>query len=227
MRLLFDLDGTLTDSFLGITNCIRHALATLEMPSPAAEDLRWCIGPPLHESFYSLLDTTNDDLVAQAMDAYRDRFGTIGLFENSVYPGIVETLELLLKEGHVLSVATSKPEIFARQIVEHFGISRYFCSVDGSGLDGTRGDKTSLISYIIERDRLDRNDVLMIGDRAHDMIGATANQIRRVGVLWGYGSQDELLESGASCCAGEPVHLASSIHRAMALPVNLNRPTGE
>ena len=146
MHLLFDLDGTLTDPFLGITRCIQHALTVLDRIAPPADDLRWCIGPPLHDSFLSLLHTTDQQLASEAVEIYRERFGTVGLFENDLYPGVANCLRELSLQGHSLSVATSKPTVFARKIIDHFELTEYFRAVDGSELDGTRCNKTSSAS---------------------------------------------------------------------------------
>ena len=214
MRLLFDLDGTLTDPFVGITNCIRHALIALGRTSPSPDELRWCIGPPLHQSFLTLLDSNDDHLAAEALRIYRERFGSVGLFENEVYPEIISTLEKLIERGHTLSVATSKPEEFAVRIIEHFGLGGYFHCVDGSQLDGIRSDKTSLIRYILERDQVNRLDAAMIGDRAHDIIGAVANGIYPVGALWGHGTHAELQSSGARAIVEVPSDLPKAIKEA-------------
>jgi phosphoglycolate phosphatase len=214
MRLLFDLDGTLTDPFVGITKCIQYALKTLGREVPAADELRWCIGPPLHESFLSLLKSSDDRLASEALRIYRERFGTVGLFENEIYSGIEVCLQELSQKGYTLSIATSKPTVFATRIVEHFKLAEYFCEVDGSELDGTRSDKTSLIRHILERDQLDPTDVIMIGDRKHDMIGAKNNQVVGIGVLWGYGSIDELEAAGASLCIIARSELVNAIARA-------------
>lgn len=211
VRLLFDLDGTLTDPFLGITRCIQHALKTLDHPVPPADDLRWCIGPPLHDSFLTLLNTADDRLAAKAVEIYRERFGTVGLFENEIYPGTIECLETLSDQGHTLSVATSKPTVFARRIIDHFNLANYFTAVDGSELDGTRGDKTSLIAHILKRDKVTPDDVLMIGDRKHDMIGAAENGVRGIGVLWGYGSTEELQSAGACTIVNAPADLEAEV----------------
>ena len=209
MRLLFDLDGTLTDPLLGFARSIQHALTSLGRDAPAEEELGRFIGPPLHDSFHTLLETDDKQLVLEAVRLYRERYGTIGLFENQVYPGIVDSLQHLSQEGHSLSVATSKPTVFAKQIVDRFGLSEFFCVVDGCELDGVRGDKSSLIAHVIERDGLVPRDVVMIGDTKFDMIGAANNQLRGVGVLWGYGSEEELLEAGASECLADPSELTS------------------
>lgn len=214
MRLLFDLDGTLTDSFVGITNCIQHALRTLGRNSPSANDLRWCIGPPLHASFLTLLETSDEQLADEAVEVYRDRFGTVGLFENEVYPGIPESLDALSQQGHVLSVATSKPTKFAVRIIEHFGLASHFCSVDGSQLNGIHTDKGRLIAHILNRDRIHSNSVLMIGDRKHDVIGAAENRVTAIGALWGNGSLEELRTAGARICVDAPRNLPGAIVEA-------------
>ena len=208
MRILFDLDGTLTDPFPGITNCIRHALEKLKVADiPAAEELLWCIGPPLHGSFKTLLDTEDDSIADEALALYRERFGDVGLFENDVFPGIRGCLSALSRAEHILSVATSKPTVYATRIIEHFELREFFVGVDGSELDGTRGDKTSLIAHILERDELRPNEVIMIGDRKFDITGAADNDVRGIGVLWGYGSRDELEQAGASRLVESPGEL--------------------
>ena len=155
----------------------------------------------------TLLDTEDHRLGDEALELYRERFGTEGLFENEVFPGIPDLLERLSNLGYVLGVATSKPSVFARRIIEHFDLKRFFESVDGSELDGTRVDKESLIGYLLERDEVHAGDALMIGDRKHDMIGASANAVRGIGVLWGYGSEAELVGAGAELCAENPGQL--------------------
>ncbi|MDC0325600.1 HAD hydrolase-like protein [bacterium] len=207
MRLLFDLDGTLTDPFVGITRCIQHALTSLGRNSPPADDLRWCIGPPLTDSFRVLLKTDDETMAAEALRLYRERFGEIGLFENEVYAGIMKTLQVLKERGYTMSVATSKPELYAVKIIEHFELDQFFQSIDGSQLDGTRSDKGALIRYILDRDNLDRNQSVMVGDRKHDMIGARSNHILAVGVLWGHGSLEELKAAGAFSTANDPYEL--------------------
>ncbi|MGD8993329.1 MAG: HAD family hydrolase [Desulfobacterales bacterium] len=196
-NLLFDLDGTLTDPFAGITKCILYALDKLGRKCPPGDNLRWCIGPPLRDSFAILLASDDSGLIEKAVAHYRERFSTVGLFENHVYDGIPETLQALQKYGHILYVATSKPAIYARRIIDHFGLQRFFKCIYGCELDGTRGDKTSLISHILQTELFAASKTAMIGDRKHDMIGAKENGIAGFGVLWGYGTKDELQHSGA------------------------------
>jgi phosphoglycolate phosphatase len=196
LKLLFDLDGTLTDAGPGITRCIQHALRGLGRPVPSATELGWCLGPPLQASFATLLDNSQPDLVRQAMALYRERFVEVGMFENSVYPGVREGLERLAEAGHRLCVATSKPRVYARQILAHFDLLPLFAAVYGSELSGANGDKTSLIQHLLDSEGRGGNPC-MVGDRRHDVEGAHANGLSAVGVLWGYGSRAELQEAGA------------------------------
>jgi phosphoglycolate phosphatase len=223
MNLLFDLDGTLTDPFPGITRCIAYALERVGVPAPQAELLRWCIGPPLKHSLAKLLATEDTAPVEEALAFYRERFGKVGLFENEVYDGIPEVLEALNEAGHTLVVATSKPAVFARRIVDHFGLQRYFKQTYGSELDGTRVDKTSLIAHILEEEAIDVTQSVMIGDRAYDMIGGQENGLSRCGVLWGYGSQEELERSGAQTLVATPSELIPAICRR----ASFGRPSDE
>ena len=213
MHILIDLDGTLTESFEGITRCIQHALVALGRTAPPAESLRWCIGPPLKKSFALLLGPDGESLADAALMKYRERFGTVGLFENRIYPGIEAALEQLRKNGHTLHVATSKPTVFAEKIVAHFQLSKYFHSVAGSEFDGTRGDKTSLIAHILTSHGIPSDNALMIGDREHDMTGARQNGVRGIGVLWGYGSREELEAAGAHICVQSPSELPETVNR--------------
>ncbi|ACN14013.1 Gph1 [Desulforapulum autotrophicum HRM2] len=213
ISILFDLDGTLTDPYQGITRSICHAMASLGRPLPPQTDLRWCIGPPLKESFSILLESDDDSLVENALVIYRERFGSIGLFENKLYAGIPQALKKLQEACHPLFVATSKPWVYAQRIVDHFGLGQYFNHIHGSELDGTRTDKTSLVSYILNRESLDPSRAVMVGDRRHDMIGATANKVRGIGVLWGFGTQKELTDSGASACIQSPPGLVTAFSK--------------
>ena len=213
MNLLFDLDGTLTNPFQGITTCIAHALERVGRPSPAREELGWCIGPPLRNSFAKLLATDDVDLVEKALGFYRERFGTVGLFENKVYDGIPEALDALQAMGHRLYLATSKPRVYARRIMDHFELSPYFTAIHGAELDGTRNDKTSLISHILEKESIAVSEAAMIGDRKYDMIGAGENGVCGLGVLWGYGTRDELESSGASAFIENPCNLPAAFKK--------------
>jgi phosphoglycolate phosphatase len=211
MNLFFDLDGTLTDPFEGITKCIVHALVKLGRPAPCQESLRWCIGPPLKNSLATLLASDDDQLAEKALAIYRERFGLVGLFENEVYKDIPDVLGVLKEMGHSLYVATSKPTVYAERIVNHFGLRGYFKGIYGSELDGTRTDKTSLISHILQRESIASSETFMIGDRKHDMIAAKVNEVFGLGVLWGYGTREELEASGAYLCITQPRELVSTL----------------
>src|SRR3954470_18121772 len=193
--IYFDLDGTLTDPKPGITRSIQYALQRLDYPTiPTEDELTWCIGPPLRTSFVRLLGDHSAD---HAVALYRERFSDIGLYENRVYDGIGEVLTALGSSGHQLFVATSKPHVYAERIIEHFSLRNHFERIFGSELDGTRVDKSDLLAYALQQTGVDRARSLMIGDRSHDMTGATNNGMQRIGVLYGYGSREELLEAGA------------------------------
>jgi phosphoglycolate phosphatase len=201
--IYFDLDGTLTDPKPGITRSIQYALQRLDHPTmPTEDELTWCIGPPLRASFVRLLGAeTSADL---AVSYYRERFSDIGLYENGVYDGIGEVLTSLCASGHRLFVATSKPHVFAERIIDHFGLRDHFERVFGSELDGTRVDKSHLLEYALKQASVDPSKTLMIGDRSHDMVGAVNNGMKGIGVLYGYGSQDELLAAGAHHVCATP-----------------------
>jgi len=193
--VFFDLDGTLTDPKTGITRSIQYALEKLHREVPTEDALVWCIGPPLLQSFETLLGNRHE--AATALSLYRERFAETGLYENRVYPGIEDALAALGASGYRLFITTSKPTIYAERIVEHFAIGGYFERHFGSELDGARSDKTELLSHALEETGIDSREAIMIGDRSHDMIGARNNDMTPVGVLYGYGSRDELVEAGA------------------------------
>ncbi len=197
MQLLFDLDGTLTDPGLGITRCLAHALEQLGRPAPGRAELERYIGPPLQQNFSELLGSSDDELISEAIARYRDRFGEVGLFENEVYPGIPELLRELREAGHELRVVTSKPTVYAARITAHFELDGHFAEIHGSELSGERTDKAELLAHLLDTEPLTREDCVMIGDRSHDVRGARANGLRSIGVLWGYGSRNELTEAGA------------------------------
>jgi phosphoglycolate phosphatase len=200
--IFFDLDGTLTDPKIGITRSIQYALERLGREVPHADALTWCIGPPLHASFVKLLGDI--DLADRALLLYRERFGDVGMFENAIYDGIEATLASLADGSRRLFVATSKPHVYATRIVAHFKLDGYFEHVFGSELDGTRVDKSDLLQYAIAETGIDSADALMIGDRSHDIVGARNNGMRALGVLYGFGSRDELIEAGAHGLCAAP-----------------------
>lgn len=196
MNILFDLDGTLTDSALGITRCIQHALKELGRPIPPMEDLYSCIGPPLITSFLGVLGVSDEAEAQRGVELYRTRYLSKGKFENRVYDGIMETLHIL-QQRHTLFVATAKPHIQALPILDHFKLSPHFTNMYGSELNGRNSEKTELIATIIKKEGLDPEDTVMIGDRQYDMIGASNNKVTAIGVSYGFGSIEELRNAGA------------------------------
>jgi phosphoglycolate phosphatase len=193
--IYFDLDGTLTDPKIGITRSIRYALDALGLEAPPEDELTWCIGPPLRSSLTRLAGT--GELADRALSLYRERFSEIGLYENSVYPDIARVLASLRGSGHRLFVATSKPWIYAERIIDHFSLTAHFERVFGSELDGVRADKSELLSYALGEASVDPAQAVMIGDRRHDIVGAKNNGMTAIGVLYGYGSRQELTDAGA------------------------------
>ena len=207
--IFFDLDGTLTDPKPGITRSIRYALQKLDHPViPTEDELTWCIGPPLRASFVKML---GEDSADRAVALYRERFSDIGLYENRVYDGIAEVLTTLKASGHRLFVATSKARVYADRIIDHFGLRPHFSHVFGAELDGTRSDKSHLLAHALKETRVDPVKTLMIGDRSHDIVGAGNNGIKGIGVLYGYGSKDELIGAGARHLCATPAEILGCI----------------
>jgi phosphoglycolate phosphatase len=207
--LLLDLDGTLSDNYTGIAASIRHALARLDACDPGDAELRRCVGPPLRETFARLIVGADTGRVEQAIDAYRERYSVLGWQENVAYPGIGAALETLAAQGTRLFVCTSKPEVFATRIVAHFGFDALIERVYGADLAGKLDDKRKLLAHLIGSESLDPSRCTMVGDRHHDIRAAHANGVRAAGVLWGYGSREEL--TGADRLLEEPAQLASLV----------------
>lgn len=192
--ILFDLDGTLTDSGEGIINCAILALEHFGLPIPSRQTLRVFVGPPLHETFIRF--GVPADRAEEAVEVYRSRYIPIGKFENTPYPGIRELLEKLKADGHKLYVATSKPEQMSIDILEHFDLAKCFDRICGASLDTSRTDKAAVIAYLQELTGKSEHTI-MVGDTKFDVIGAKKHGIPTVGVSWGYGSVAELTEAGA------------------------------
>lgn len=205
--VLLDLDGTLTDPFVGISRCIIHALEKLGLPVPGQGEQHAWIGPPLVETFGRYFEQLGEGDVDLAIGYYRERFTQIGMFENTVYDGIPGMLAKLSENGRRLFLATAKPGVFAERIVEHFGLSQWLQRSYGSELDGTRNDKVDLLQHIIDMEQLDPADCVMVGDRKYDMQAARYHGMRAIGVLWGYGSEAELLDAGAEVLIRMPKQL--------------------
>ncbi len=202
-HVYFDLDGTLTDPYEGITKCILYALDELGFPHPDDDYLYSCIGPPLWDTFPDLV---GEKLTRRAVDLYRERFVDVGWKENRLYDGIHEVLQAVANAGHTMFVATAKPHMHAARIIEHFGMGDLIHNVYGSELDGTRAKKTDLLRFAIEKNP-GASTCIMVGDRKHDLIGAVANDMTPVGVSWGYGSVEELDAAGATAIAERPKDL--------------------
>ena len=210
--IFFDLDGTLTDSGPGIVASVAYALRKLGVEPPEPEQLRPFIGPPLLWSF-SHFYGFDAEKSKEAVRLYREYFTAGGMFENSVYPGIPEALDRLRAAGFRLAVATSKPELFSKQIISHFSLDKYFEAVCGAAMDETRTEKADVIRYALDILGVTAGESLMIGDREHDVLGAKAVGVSCLGVLWGYGSREELTNAGASALAETPEKMAELILR--------------
>ncbi len=199
--ILFDLDGTLTDPGIGITNSVMHALKRYGIEVADRSELYRFIGPPLSQSFERFYGFSKEEAV-RAVDVYREYFSVKGLFENLVYPGIEDLLKTLKAQGKTICLATSKPEIYAKQILEHFNLDQYFDVISGSLLSGERTNKAEVITWAMKCLKEDGkafevDQMVMIGDREHDVIGAHKNVMDVIGVLFGYGDAEELSKAGA------------------------------
>lgn len=208
--IFFDLDGTLTDPKEGITNSIQFALQALgETVIPSQDDLTWCIGPPLRGSFAQMLGEQRAD---DAVSLYRQYFADTGLYQNSVYQGVREMLSSLQERGTQLYVASSKPHVYVTRILQHFALTPYFSQIFGAESDGTRSDKAELLAHALAISGADAGASVMIGDRKHDAVGAAANNLSFIGVLYGYGSREELLDAGTRHLAQAPLELPQAIN---------------
>ncbi len=199
--ILIDLDGTVTDPGEGITRSVAHALESLGIRVDDRRTLYPFIGPPLQASFREFYGL-DDRQVAKAIRAYRAYFSEKGIFENEVYPGMEAFLRQQTAAGSRIYLATSKPEAFAVRILDHFHLSSYFAGIAGSTLDGKRVEKAEVIGYLLDRFPIDRNEpAVMIGDRKYDVEGAHRHGLPAIGVLYGYGSREELEKAGADLLA--------------------------
>ena len=209
--LLVDLDGTLTDAAPGIIGCFRFALAAMGRPAPQDADLSWIIGPPLRQSFAEMLGGAHG--AEEALAVYRSCYGSTGLFEAFVYAGAPEALALLKDSGARLFLCTSKPAIYARRILDRFGLAGSFDAAYGSEIDGRFEDKGDLIAHILAVERLDPGDCVMWGDRKHDVAGARRHAIPTIGALWGFGGEEELRRAGAAVLCAAPAEVPAAFGR--------------
>ena len=192
-NILIDLDGTLTDPKVGITTSARYGLEKIGHPISDEINIDWIIGPPLKASLAKILNVEADHVLAeQALMGYRERFAVKGLYENHVFEGVAETLAELKRRGYRLFLATAKPTVYAKQILEHFDLAQYFTDIHGSELNGDRTNKAELIQYILAQQQLQADQCMMVGDREHDIFGARHNGIETIAVRYGYGSQEDL-----------------------------------
>jgi phosphoglycolate phosphatase len=216
MTILFDLDGTLTDPKTGIIKSVQYALKSFGIDEPNLDALTKFIGPPLRDSFANFYGFSAND-AELAVAKYREYFSDKGIFENEVYPGIPEMLKTLQNSRATLAVATSKPTVYARQILGHFALDGYFSFVAGSELDGTRSVKSEVINYALdELGVTDKASSMMVGDREHDIIGANEVGILSIGVTYGYGSRGELRNAKAT-------HIVDTVGELAQLILNIRK----
>jgi phosphoglycolate phosphatase len=221
---LFDLDGTLTDSRPGILRSTRYAIQRLNEatgeahPIPEESALNFMIGPPLRDSFAKLVGAARAEML---LAFYRERYTSIGIFENAMFEGVPEALEAVHSAGYRLYVATSKNEADARRVLEHFGLAQFFVGIYGSEADGGRAVKADLIGYLLERENIEASprEVAMIGDRKYDILGAKAVGISALGALWGYGDRAELTEAGADALIETPRAIPTAVEEILGSSV--------
>ena len=196
--ILFDLDGTLTNPELGITNCVMYALEKYGIKVEDRKSLHPFIGPPLLDSFQQFYNFSKEQS-EEAVKYYRERFSAKGLYENEVYDGVPELLQKLKEAGKTIVLATSKPEVFAIKILKYFDLEKYFDYIAGATLDGSRNEKADVIAYALQICGVeDKSKALMVGDRKYDILGAKAHGLDSMGVLFGFGDYAELHEAGAT-----------------------------
>lgn len=206
-HVLFDLDGTLTDPAEGIIGCFYYAFERMGLPAPDSADLDGCIGPPIRVTFARLLDAPDAAQVERAVACYRERYGTVGLFEARVYAGVPEMLSALRAASLRLVLVTAKAWVYATRVMDRFGLSGYFDAIYGPELNGRFDDKRELMAHAIETSALDPAKAVMVGDRATDMIAARVCGVRGLGVSYGYGSTEELTEAGAAGVVHSPAEV--------------------
>jgi len=211
VNILFDLDGTLTDPAEGIVRSIQYSLATLKIPCPPVQELTSYIGPPLREVFCAVCESSDEVLIEHAVEVFRERFSTIGLFENTPYPQVSRMLEHLSSESFNLFVATSKPQIYAEKILCHFSLADHFIEIHGNDLAGRLDDKAELVKELLVRRELRPEETMMVGDRKHDVIAARKNGLMSLGVTYGYGSKEELTDAGVDWLVDTPEAVVAQI----------------
>lgn len=208
--ILFDLDGTLTEPSIGITNSVMYAFKKFGIEIKDRSELYKFIGPPLIDSFVEYYGFTRENAL-KAIEYYREYYSVKGIFENRLYDGIKELLSSLYSEGKKLILATSKPQKFAEQILKYFSIDKYFYFVGAATMDEKRSQKDEVIEYILNECEIDTSKAVMIGDRKYDVLGAHKFGIRAVGVTFGFGTKEELVNSGADFIASTPQEIKNFI----------------
>ncbi len=212
-NVFFDLDGTITDSKEGIEKCYHYAFQRLNRAYPAEIKMNDLIGPPLRIAFSKLLCSDDEILIERAVAIFRERFSKVGLFENKVYPGIPEVLSSLHKDSYRLYVVTSKMKSFAERIVDHFQLSPWFNGIFGAELEGRFDNKAKLIEFILSDRNLTAEETVMIGDRKEDIEAGKTNRIRTIGVTYGYGTREEIIDSAPDYICASPSDIQKTITR--------------
>lgn len=214
--ILLDLDGTIIDSRAGIISSLHDAIRDLGHEPDPAEDLTWVVGPPLHDLVARVLTHYGDDRAEEAVRRYRYHYERRGMHRSPVFPGMREVIEAVTASGARLFLATSKPVHLARAILELRELTPYFTALYGARPDDTGAEKPELIAQLLEEHQIAKNRAIMVGDRRFDISGAHANHIRGLGVLWGYGGEEELTEAGADALVTDPAELMAAIRGQLA-----------
>jgi phosphoglycolate phosphatase len=210
-NVFFDLDGTLTDPKEGIVKCIQYSLTGFGNPSLADSELQKFIGPPLRATFKTLLGSADESLIEQAVSLYRERFSEIGIFENMVYPGIVDLLSALHERSIALYVVTSKPKIYAEMIINHFQLKRWFNGIYGPEMDGYLDNKSELVGFMLSDRKINPADVVIVGDRKEDIVAGKSNGIITIGVTYGFGDKQEIIESCPDYICNSPSDIYTAV----------------
>jgi phosphoglycolate phosphatase len=216
--ILFDLDGTLTDAQEGIGRCIRHAVQSVGGVVPPDVDLTKYIGPPLRGSLSELLGDPGQECVDEALRRYRERFEEKGMYENRVYPGIVELLQSVGAMHWRAYVVTSKPRLYAERIVRHFRMDSFFAQIYGSHMDGKLARKEDLIRHVLREESIPQVRAIVVGDRDEDIHGARANGVDSIGVTYGYGGRQELASAGATRICDDPQSVLKALTARFGKP---------
>lgn len=212
-NVLFDLDGTLTDPTRGIIRCMQYALDLLSRPCPNELELISFIGVSVRPTFEKLLNSDEKSLIEEAISLFRERYSEVGLFENKVYPGITELLATLYENSYKLYVVTVKPQVYAERIVKHFSLDQWFNGVLGPELDDYHTNKTDLIASTLTNFKLVPEETVMIGDRKEDIIAGKSNRVVTIGVIYGYGSEEEIVNSAPDYICNSPRGIRQVIMR--------------